>query len=388
MTRAAGDSSVVVPPSGGGRRRRAASDARAHAISDHLWGLQLPLCYVSVSSTNAYLLAGRDGWILVDCGSCLPPGWAAMEIALRQARADPEDLALLVVTHSHADHRGLAAAVVGHTGCTLAMGPAPHPVLDTLRDPSIPLEVRRASGLREGIPAPTLDRFVDDLPGDDGVYPSAEPDLILAAGDEIDSLSGPWQVVPVPGHSGDQIALWNRRHRQLVSADLALPGPAAYLEYGTRPDPLRDQLASLERAVALEPELVLAGHGRPIGDAVPFLHGCREKALRRERSVTEALREAPLSAYEIAATFTPPDADAGYWQRSMAESLSVLEHLEDRGRSRAVEGDDGIRRWLAGGAGAVKQVRGRPTNQSIDRRLSAALDSPSQATDPTNPKIV
>jgi glyoxylase-like metal-dependent hydrolase (beta-lactamase superfamily II) len=349
MARAAEEPSVVVPASGGGRLARDASDARAHAISDGVWGLQLPLCYVSVSSTNAYLLAGREGWILVDCGSCLPPGWAAMEVALSQAGADPADLAMLVVTHSHADHRGLAADVVRHTGCTVAMGPGPHPILDILRDPSIPLEVRRASGRREGIPAPALDRFVDDLPGDDAAYPAAEPERILAAGEEIDSLSGPWHVLPVPGHSGDQIALWNRRNRHLISADLALPGPAAYLEYGTRPDPHADQLASLDRAVALEPDVVLAGHGRPIGDGVAFLRRCREKALAKARSVTSAIGKSPLSGWEIAATMTPVDADAGWWQRSMAESLSVLEHLEMRGLAHSIDDDDGIRRWLAGG---------------------------------------
>jgi glyoxylase-like metal-dependent hydrolase (beta-lactamase superfamily II) len=312
-----------------------------------VWGLQLPLCYVSVPSTNAYLIAAREGWILVDCGSALPPGWPAMEVALASAGADAVDVKLLVVTHSHADHRGLAADVVRETGCTMAMGPAPHPVLDVLRDPSIPLDARRAAGLREGIPRPALDRFVDDLPGDDGLYPEAVPDRALADGEEIDSLAGPWRVIPVPGHSGDQIALWNARHRQLISADLALPGPAAYLEYGTRPDPHADQLASLERVIALEPELVLAGHGRPIADGTAFLGQCREKALAKLRSVSDALGATPLSAWEIAATMTPSDADAGWWQRSMAESLSVLEHLESRGHARSLVDDGGVRRWLA-----------------------------------------
>jgi glyoxylase-like metal-dependent hydrolase (beta-lactamase superfamily II) len=273
-----------------------------------------------------------------------------MKVALGHAGAGPSDLAMLVVTHSHADHRGLAADVVRNTGCGLAMGPAPHPILDTLRDPSIPLEARRASGLREGVPPPALDRFVNDLPGDDAAYPPAEPDRILADGDEIDSLSGPWQVFPVPGHSGDQIALWNSRNRQLISADLALPGSAAYLEYGTRPDPHADQLASLERAIALEPDVVLAGHGRPISHGVGFLHQCREKTLAKLESVRLAIGTSPVSGWEVAATMTPADADAGWWQRSIAESLSVLEHLECRGLARSIEGDDGIRRWLAGAA--------------------------------------
>jgi glyoxylase-like metal-dependent hydrolase (beta-lactamase superfamily II) len=347
--RSAGDTSTVSPPSAGGRLRRAASEARAHPISDGVWGLQLPLCYVSVSSTNAYLLAGRDGWILVDCGSCLAPGWEAMTVALGWAGADPVEVSMLVITHSHADHRGLAADVVRHTGCTLAMGPAPHPILDTLRDPSIALEVRRASGLREGIPALALERFVNDLPGDDGVYPQVEPERILADGDEIDSLSGPWEVLAVPGHSADQIALCNRRNGHLISADLALPGPAAYLEYGTRPDPHADQLASLDRAIGFDPEVILAGHGRPIADGVAFLGRCREKAIAKLESVSSAIGTSPLSGWDVAATMTPADADAGWWQRSMAESLSVLEHLQMRGLARSIDDDDGIRRWVVGG---------------------------------------
>lgn len=338
-----------IPRSAAGRLPRAASDARAHQVSDGLWSLQLPLCYRSVASTNAYLLAGRDGWILVDCGSCLPPGWEAMNVALGQAGAAPEDLELLVVTHSHADHRGLAAEIVRRTGCAMAMGEAPHPILDVLRDPSLPLDARRSRGLVEGIPAVALDRFVDDLPGDDGAYPATEPDRVLAAGERLESRSGAWEVVPVPGHSGDQIALWNASRRQLISADLALPGPASYLEYGTRPDPHADQVASLERVIALAPEIVLAGHGRPIGDGVTFLDGCRAKALGRVEVVRAALGATPLSGFEVAAAMTPVDADSGHWQRSMAEALSVLEHLERFGLAQSVDDRDGIRRWTAAG---------------------------------------
>lgn len=339
-----------VPRSGAGRVSRRASEARAHPVSDGLWGLQLPLCYQSVGSANAYLLAGREGWILIDCGSCLPPAWDALEIALAQADVNPDDLELLVVTHSHADHRGLSAEIVRRTGCALAMGEGPHPILDILRDPSISLEARRARGLREGVPAVALGRFVDDLPGADGLYPVVEPDRILADGEMLESRLGSWQVLPAPGHSADQIALWNAGTRELISADLALPGPASYLEYGTRPDPHGDQLASLERVIALEPKCVLAGHGRPIGDAAPFLRSCREKAISRVAAVQAALGSTPVSGFEVAASMTPADADSGHWQRSMAEALSVLEHLEECGRVRSSEDSEGVRRWTRAGS--------------------------------------
>jgi glyoxylase-like metal-dependent hydrolase (beta-lactamase superfamily II) len=230
------------------------------------------------------------------------------------------------------------------------MGAGPHPILDVLRDPSIPLARRRARGLREGIPESALDRFVDDLPGDDGLYPTVEPGRSLADGEQLETRAGPWQVVSIPGHSRDQVALWNARHRQLISADLALPGPASYLEYGTRPDPYADQLESLERGIALEPDVILAGHGRPMTDAAVFLSRCRKKALARVSAVEQALGTTPVSGWEVAAYMTPPTADAGHWQRSLAESLSVLEHLEGRGRVRSTYDDDGIRRWLARGS--------------------------------------
>jgi glyoxylase-like metal-dependent hydrolase (beta-lactamase superfamily II) len=341
------DVEVALPASVSARVSRDATLARAHLIIDGLWGLQLPLCYESVASMNAYLVALEDGWMLVDCGSALAPGWAAVERALAQAGTRPEQVRLLVVSHAHADHRGLASEVVRQTGCRLATSEGPHPLLDSLRDLTVPLSERRAAARTEGVPELAVDRIVDDLPGDDRFYPAVEPDQILCAGEALPSRSGEWQVVPAPGHSADQITLWNAAIRGLISADLALPGPASYLEYGTRPDPHADQLGSLERALGLEPELLLPGHGRPIRDGVAFLADCREKVLGRAEVIGAALDAEPRTGWQLAAMITPPGADAGHWQRSLSEVLSVLEHLESRTLARHVIDDAGVRCWLA-----------------------------------------
>jgi len=338
------------PPSATRRIPRAASEALAHPIIDGLWTLQLPLCYMSVASVNAYLLAGPDGWIVVDCGSCLEPGWDAMAVALEQAGAAPQDVALLVVTHSHCDHRGLAHEVVRRTGCRLAMGAGPHPVIDVLRDPLIPLDARRARARQEGVPAFALDALVDELPGSDDAYPHVEPDVVWEPGAQLQTRSGAWEVICAPGHSADQIGLWNPSRRLLLSADLAFPGVASFLEYGTRPDPHADQVASLERALALQPERLLAGHGRPVTDAASCLAGCRQQVLDRVPSVEGALGQQALSGWDLAVRMTPDGALADSYQRGLAVSLCVLEHLEAHGRARSVTDDDGTRRWLAAGA--------------------------------------
>ena len=98
------------------RVARAAADARARELQPGLWSLQLPLCYLSVSSVNAYLLRSDAGWIVWDCGSQLHPGWDAMELALGQAGVRPDEVTMLIASHAHTDHRGLAAEFVRAPG--------------------------------------------------------------------------------------------------------------------------------------------------------------------------------------------------------------------------------------------------------------------------------
>ncbi len=311
-----------------------------------MWSLRLPLCYAATAHVNAYLLKTAGGWILVDCGSALAPGWEALELALANAGARAADVELLVVTHSHADHRGLADELVAAAGCAFAMGPGPHPQIDILRDPTIELGVRRERGLREGVPAAVLDAIVDDLPAGDGHHRGRlEPDRVLHPGDEVETKLGRWQALPAPGHSADQIVLWNERLRALIGADLALPGVASFLEYGTRPDPQADQVASLTCAIELEPVLLLAGHGRPAGDALATLHSCRERVLERVDVVHARLCANELSAWELVELVRPAKATADHLQRILSETLCVLEHLERHERAAALIGEDGVRRW-------------------------------------------
>jgi glyoxylase-like metal-dependent hydrolase (beta-lactamase superfamily II) len=339
--------STLPPPSPAARRvPRPASDARVEELLDGVWSLRLPLCYAATAHVNAYLLKSPGGWILVDCGSVLAPGWEALELALARAGASAAEVELLIVTHSHADHRGLADELVAAAGCGFAMGPPPHPQIDVLRDPTIELDLRRERGRREGVPASLLDAIVDDLPAGDGHHHSRlESDRVLHPGTEVETSHGRWQALAAPGHSADQIMLWNQRLGALIGADLALPGVASFLEYGTRPDPQADQVASLTRAIELEPALLLAGHGRPSGDPVAMLHTCRERVLERLDAVHARLGAHELSAWELVELVRPAKATADHLQRILSETLCVLEHLEQRERAAALIGEDGVRRW-------------------------------------------
>lgn len=327
------------------RIARPAADARARELRPGLWSLQLPLCYLTVSSVNAYLLRSADGWIVWDCGSQLDPGWDAMELALGRAGVRPDDVTLLIASHAHTDHRGLAAEFVRRTGARLATSAEPHPLLDVIRDPAIPFDIRRERALREGVPEFAATAIVDELPGSDGLYPDAAPELVLEPGSVLDTEVGSWEVLALPGHGADQIGMFNRRLGYLLSADLAFAGLPSYLEYGTRPDPHADQLRSLETAIALGPELLLPGHGRPAHDATAVLHGCRAQVLGRVDGVLAALVEPGMTAWDVAVALTPARALNDHYQRSLAEALCVLEHLELGGRVTSVLDERRRRVW-------------------------------------------
>ncbi len=240
---------------------RRATDARAYELADGLWCLRLPLRFVAPRAVNAYLIPLADGDCLVDCGTSLEPGWSALEYALDLAGTAPERLSLLVCTHLHADHAGLAAEVIARTGCEFARGAGPETSDHRLRDPHVPLAERRRLGLREGIPEAELDEWVEPEPEDDLDYPHLVPDRVLEAGDEIDSRVGSLTVVPAPGHSPTQIVLHNRDRRWLIMADLAYDVGEPFFEYGATPDPYAEHLASIDRALELD-----AASGFPVMD--------------------------------------------------------------------------------------------------------------------------
>jgi glyoxylase-like metal-dependent hydrolase (beta-lactamase superfamily II) len=324
---------------------RRASDARASELADGLWCLRLPLRFVAPRSVNAYLIPLGDGYCLVDCGTSLEPGWSALEYALDLAGTTPEQLSLLVCTHLHADHAGLAAEVVARTGCEFARGAGPETSDHRLRDPHVPLAERRRLGLREGIPQAELDEWVDPAPEDDLDYPHAVPDRVLAAGDEIRSRAGAWTVVPAPGHSPTQIVLHNRDRRWLIMADLAYDVGEPFFEYGATPDPYAEHLASIDRAFELDAALAFPGHGRVVESPRHRLSAARAAAQSIRALVLDALSDQPRTAYELALELLGPRDDPGERQSMISVVLCLGEHLAARGVAVSEISPDGIRRF-------------------------------------------
>ena len=322
---------------------RSPDEARAFALADGIWLLRVPLGYPAASSVNAVLLERPGGPCLVDCGSSIEPGWDGLGQALELAGVAPGDISLLLTTHDHSDHSGLALEVIERTGCEYARLDAPLSLTDALRARDLPFDERRQLARLQGVPEEHLDVWVGTHVAGDGQHVVATPDRLLREGDVIEGGGGSWVVHVGPGHCASQLMLHDAARGWLISADVALRAPVPFVEWGHSQDPLGDHLRSILHVRRLEPTLLVTGHGRPVSDVagqVEYALGAAEQA--RDR-VAALVAEQPGTPYDVLCRFVAEDADLDTRQAGISTVLSVLDHLVLRGDVISVIAADGTR---------------------------------------------
>ena len=127
----------------------------------------------------------------------------------------------------------------------------------------------------------------------------------------------------------------------LIAGDhlLADISPAVGLYPESRPDPLGDYLASLERTIALAPRDAYPGHGEPIRDPAGRARALIEHHAQRLEETRSALTDSPQSAYAVSLTVFGAALDPTQRRCAVAETLSHLERLVCQGQA-ARGGDD------------------------------------------------
>src|SRR3954471_8713075 len=132
--------------------------ARADRVLPGLWRLRLPLPWPGVPHVNAFAIAAGSGVGLVDTGLSAPGAMRQLELAFDQAGLRLEHVRLLVCTHAHSDHYGLAAPIMQASGCELWMNPNHQHMTEAAEEPERVLERRLEVARQSGVPPETLRR--------------------------------------------------------------------------------------------------------------------------------------------------------------------------------------------------------------------------------------
>jgi glyoxylase-like metal-dependent hydrolase (beta-lactamase superfamily II) len=323
---------------------------RAEKVLPGVWRLRLALPWPGVPHGNVWAVAADDGIVLFDTGIGGKGRMRQFDLALAQAGFGLEDVKLLVCTHSHTDHYGLAAPIVERAGCELWMHPAWEHVRLLADDPAAALEQRLEVARQSGVPLAGLERYREARKDsdDNGIDAIVEPDRDLVPGVEVETDLGTWQVHETPGHAPSHVVLHQPQRRLLISGDHLLGRTVLFFDHGHSPDPVGEFLRSLDEVEPLEVDLCLPGHGRPFRDPKAKIAEARRQVGELLEKTRDALAEGERTGFEIVAEIVGAEnvnTPVSAWVLQIV--LSCLDHLAILGEVAVVEGSD-PRRWMLG----------------------------------------
>jgi glyoxylase-like metal-dependent hydrolase (beta-lactamase superfamily II) len=241
----------------------------------------------------------------------------------------------IAITHFHPDHVGGAAAAAVATRARVYQGGLDYAQCERVWGSDDWPERIAGWFRRHGVPAP----IVDDLIVQGHAFApfvryAIDPELVY----EGTQVAG-WDVVELPGHADGHLGFL--REDVLIGGDHLLNriSPAVGLYPESRPDPLGDYLASLERTIELAPRVVYPGHGEPIDDAPGRARQLIGHHTKRLAQTESALSDEERTAYEVSLALFGRDLSPTQRRFAVAETLSHLERLV-REKRAARAGDD------------------------------------------------
>jgi glyoxylase-like metal-dependent hydrolase (beta-lactamase superfamily II) len=295
---------------------------------------------------NAWAVEADGGVVMFDTGIGGKGKLRQLDLALAGAGFGVDDVRLVVCTHSHTDHYGLAGAICEQAGCELWMHPNWEHVRLLADDPEAALEARIEVARQSGVSPAALERYRERR-GDEetGIDILKEPDRDLVPGVEVETDLGTWQVVETPGHAPSHVVLHQPERRLLISGDHLLGRTVLFFDYGHSPDPVGEFCASLARVEPLAVDLVLPGHGRTFRDPEAKIAESRRQVNELLGKVREALGAGERTAFEIVEDIVGPEmvrSPASAWVLQIV--LSCLDHLAIAGEVEGIDGTD-PQRW-------------------------------------------
>ena len=284
-------------------RLAAAADAGIHRLA-------VPTPFM-VGRINAYLIEDSP-LTLVDSGPNSAKALDELEQLLGARGHAVEDIELLVISHQHMDHFGLASILARRSGAEVAALEGLAPFLASYgRQTDLEDEFAKDLMLRHGIPPEIVTALRAVSAGFRAWGTAVEVTRPLAPDSELELRDRTLRVLHRPGHSPSDTVFHDVERGILLAADhlighissnplLARPLDAGEEYAGPRPQALVTYMESLERTRAMDLSLVLPGHGAPIGDHAALIDERFRLHARRAEKIRRLIASQPRSAHEIA----------------------------------------------------------------------------------------
>jgi len=304
----------------GGRGRNDINDktCHSHANGNLEWNLimeiipgihqlKLPLKDNPLEYINAYLVKGTEGWVLIDTGWYDQESFDAFTEHLKNIGVGFKEINLIICTHIHPDHFGLAGRLKEACEAELAIGEVEREIIDLIADQGSGLfENLNQWMLANGVPGDHLFHFNEASSEALNLIIPAVPERGLKDGEVISTGLFDLEVIWTPGHSPGHICLYEANKRILFSGDHILPvtTPNISIHVEEHGDPLGSYLDSIQKIRHLNMSLGLPAHENIYTDLPKRLDELLNHHEARKAEIIEALNSRPKTAFEVSAEIT------------------------------------------------------------------------------------
>jgi glyoxylase-like metal-dependent hydrolase (beta-lactamase superfamily II) len=322
------------------------------SVKPDLIPLEVPVPFLG--SVNAWLLEG-DPLTLVDTGPANEEALQALEARLAERGRTIEEIELVLVTHHHLDHSGLAAAIKERSGAEIAAhrttarwGAEYHERVGQERD--FTLALIGAHGVPELVieaSGPFLDYILENSR-------PFETDRVLSDGDTVRAGGRDLRAVFRPGHSTTDTLFVDDESREVFVGDHLLAKISSGAELmptelpgDERRRALLEYLGNLQKTAAMEIRTCYSGHGPTIDDHRALIASRLAFHSERLDLIAGHVAAGCTTAFEVARRLWGDDTAETQAVLAVWEVLGHLDILVNRGTVREDVDDRGCHRYRA-----------------------------------------
>ena len=318
-----------------------------------IYPIKIPLPFDLPDHVMVYVLPGKRP-TLIDTPLLHQSSLDALDQGLLTLGLERRALAQIILTHGHVDHAGAASVIAEDANCPVyAHSQA------AIRLLTSNVEKRRQDRLdraetytRLGIPTHVIERIAAS-------WQKSEPYLRRIASitelDQRDTIVAgdrELRLIHTPGHTGDSMMLVDDAVNAAFTADTLLPTIGAKTSIAARPDAsgrpcgmLETYLESLKKIEAVNPEIILPGHGQPHPHALRLINTIRRYVKRKKDRLAQRLPADPIRPAGL--TLADPEKMIPlHFLFSVSETMGLLWQLVDEHVARMWTDDTG-HWWVA-----------------------------------------
>lgn len=255
---------------------------------------------IRIPQSNTYLVVTSDGNVVVDTSVAVSA--PAHKKALTAISNAP--VRAIILTHAHGDHTG---------GIALWKQPGTQVIAHRAYTEFIEYTDRLAGYFARANAAQFGGQLGAGQASGTAVARTAKPNVVMpdVLFDEKHTLTlgdTTFEILHTPGETPDHLTVWVPRLKAAFIGDNFYESfPNMYTLRGTRPRWALEYIASLDRVLALEPEIVLPSHGDAIRgreevkrkltryrDAIKYVHDATVKGMNDGKDVLTLMREIKL----------------------------------------------------------------------------------------------